>query len=171
MQVSAPDGCTMSRRKQAKPQHIDSEEPASGGNGEFYARQKVRFAETKKIYIPKQNKKKRAKVDAWVSATPFCAAAAFQRKLWGFGRTLTCWCRLEFTRLELGVIFKHIAGVWVKDWLWKWPTLAPLTSRDGEMHFSPLFLGETGRKAVDLNICISMNWLENGAKKISLFIS
>lgn len=31
----------MSRRKQAKPQHIDSEEPASGGNGEFYARRKV----------------------------------------------------------------------------------------------------------------------------------
>lgn len=37
MQHLAPDGCTMSRRKQAKPQHIDSEDPASLGNGEFYA--------------------------------------------------------------------------------------------------------------------------------------
>lgn len=27
----------MSRRKQAKPQHIDSDEPASIGNGKFYA--------------------------------------------------------------------------------------------------------------------------------------
>lgn len=51
LQVSAPDGCTMSRRKQAKPQHIDSEEPASGGNGEFHARQKVRLAETKKSKV------------------------------------------------------------------------------------------------------------------------
>ncbi|CAG03872.1 unnamed protein product [Tetraodon nigroviridis] len=45
LQVSAPDDCTMSRRKQAKPQHIDSEEPASGGNGEFYVRRKVRLAQ------------------------------------------------------------------------------------------------------------------------------
>lgn len=59
MQVSAPDGCTMSRRKQAKPQHIDSEEPASGANGEFHARHKVRFAETKEKNIAKQNKTKK----------------------------------------------------------------------------------------------------------------
>lgn len=37
LQLFAPDGCTMSRRKQAKPQHIDSDEPASLGNGKFYA--------------------------------------------------------------------------------------------------------------------------------------
>lgn len=79
MQVSAPDGCTMSRRKQAKPQHIDSEEPASGGNGEFYARQKVGLGETQK-----------SKVDERGSATPLRATAAFNRKLWDFSRTLTC---------------------------------------------------------------------------------
>lgn len=33
--LSAADGCTMSRRKQAKPQHIDSDEPAAVGNGKF----------------------------------------------------------------------------------------------------------------------------------------
>lgn len=31
----APDGCSMSRRKQAKPQHINSDEPGSVENGEF----------------------------------------------------------------------------------------------------------------------------------------
>lgn len=31
----APDGCTMSRRKQAKPQQINSDEPGSSENGEF----------------------------------------------------------------------------------------------------------------------------------------
>ena len=31
----ALDGCTMSRRKQAKPQHINSDEPGSSENGEF----------------------------------------------------------------------------------------------------------------------------------------
>lgn len=107
----------MSRRKQAKPQHIDSEEPASGGNGEFHARQKVRLAETKK-----------SKVDEWVSATPLRAAAAVQRKLWGFCRTLTCWCRLELTGRN---DFKRNAGVWDKDSLLKWHTLAQFTSRDG----------------------------------------
>lgn len=34
-QLFAPDGCTMSRRKQSKPQQINSDEPESSGNGKF----------------------------------------------------------------------------------------------------------------------------------------
>lgn len=37
----APDGCTMSRRKQAKPQHINSDEPGSLENGKFTHRRAI----------------------------------------------------------------------------------------------------------------------------------
>lgn len=50
LQLSAADGFTMSRRKQAKPQHIDSDEPASLGNGEFtHGRRDFSFNHWKKF--------------------------------------------------------------------------------------------------------------------------
>lgn len=68
-------------------------------------------------------------------ATPPCAAATFKGKLWGFCRTLTCWCLLESIRLKLGRRpgndFQHNAGVWDKGSRLKWPFLARFTSRDG----------------------------------------
>lgn len=53
----APDGCTMSRRKQAKPQHIDSDEPASIGNGKFYA-------QDMRVGLLKRKKEKKKKLVA-----------------------------------------------------------------------------------------------------------
>lgn len=35
LRLFAADGCIMSRRKQAKPQHINSDEPGSEPSGEF----------------------------------------------------------------------------------------------------------------------------------------
>lgn len=75
-------------------------------------------------------------------ATPPCAAATFKRKLWGFCRTLTCWCLLESIRLKLGRRpgndFQHNAGVWDKGSLLKWHFLARFTSRDGSDEFPAL---------------------------------
>lgn len=134
MQVSAPDGCTMSRRKQAKPQHIDSEEPASGANGEFYARHKVRFSQKKG-----EKGAQEAKVGEWGDVPR--RRAQRRRLKANFGASVAlwpvdvCWNRSGWnSAADLGMIFNTMQVFGRKGRFFKWPFLA----RDGLDEFPSL---------------------------------
>lgn len=99
LSLSAPDGCTMSRRKQAKPQHIDSDEPASLGNGKF-------THGMREFWSPRKKNPQRATSPCRVSHrrhfNKVSSGASFQQCS---PRTLTCCRPIKLSRSQIQVAF------------------------------------------------------------------
>lgn len=102
LQLSLPasDGCTMSRRKQAKPQHIDSDEPASLGNGKFYARGAGVLDPPGKKTLNVQPR--RAELATGDILTKFRGGASFRQCS---PRTLTCCRPIKLSRSQIQAAF------------------------------------------------------------------